>query len=163
MTKPDLRIIRARSVRAYATEGKTGLAWAAKLHGAYIIRERKRAAKKWEVVYVGHSRSSLYNTIIHHFSEWNDKQSRIGRTTYVDHLKYRDYLVTVLITPTDQAMPWEAVLIDRLKPRDNDKPMTENLPPADHLPSYEAKWLGLEARPVSEIVDDLGPLMESPF
>jgi hypothetical protein len=158
------KLIRARSVRPYTNGSKTNLAWCQKLKGVYIIREKKRGAKKWETVYVGHSLYSLYSTIIRHFQEWNDTAQPEGRVTYKQFLDFRQYLVTVLITPEADALKWEAFYIRKFNPRDNTNSEQFNLPRGREFKLFNDTDEATPALPVSDIVDDyLTPLCEAPF
>jgi len=92
--------------------------------GAYVIRELRWVSRP-EVVYVGESHTGrLYQTITRHFQQWRRDKSwwtfKLGRlhdpgTTY----QRGSVEVAVRVTRGDRAIDEQAVLIDRLRPRDN--------------------------------------------
>jgi hypothetical protein len=134
------RPILVRSVPVYRVPNRSNLVWTAKHSGAYIIKERKRGAKRFTNVYVGHSAGDLYATIIRHFGVWNDKSARKPRVTYVDHLGYREYKVQVLFTTAADCYKWESYLIDKLKPRDNTQQQEAYLPTAAEAARFAQSW-----------------------
>lgn len=114
-----------RGVRPYKANGRSNLGFTNKKTGVYIIREKKRGGK-YQTVYVGHSTADLYKTITRHFQEWNDRQQP-QRVSYKQFIPFRKYIVQVAFCHPKQALPLEAGLIDKLKPRDNTTQMEFNL------------------------------------
>ena len=136
----NARPILVRSVPVYRVPNRSNLAWTAKHSGAYIIKERKRGAKRFTPVYVGHSAGDLYATIKRHFAVWNDKSSKKPRVTYVDHLGYREYTVQVLFTSAADCYKWESYLIKKLKPRDNTQQQELYLPTPQEEKRFATSW-----------------------
>lgn len=75
--------------------------------GVYLIKDRNG-----KIVYVGHSQSSVYDTMYRHFQSWNDNQRRV---TYPK----KGYTVRVVTTTPKQAVKLESLLIQKHKPKDN--------------------------------------------
>lgn len=84
-----------------STKGKSGV---------YFIKEDGK------LVYIGHSTSDLYTTILRHFHAGQDKRV----SNYNDRMFSKNYTVRVIYTTKKQAIEWESVLINKFKPRDND-------------------------------------------
>jgi hypothetical protein len=88
--------------------------------GAYIIRDRE----SHEIVYVGSSQGSLYETLTRHFQQWR-RFKGFWRGQYAEGhdpgLTYdRNAVeVAVRITRRNDALDEESRLIQRLRPRDN--------------------------------------------
>ena len=77
--------------------------------GVYFIKPTGKS----KPVYVGHSRSDLYKTILRHFQSWNDKtQIRIVYPKY-------GYVVRVVLTSPKRAENLERAYIIKHKPKDN--------------------------------------------
>lgn len=77
--------------------------------GVYMIRSEQNG----EIVYIGHSKSSVYKTMFRHFQEWDDPSQY--RATYSPGGGYR---VRIIPTRKDRADKLERYLIRRIKPRD---------------------------------------------
>jgi len=75
--------------------------------GVYLIKDRNG-----KIVYVGHSQTSVYDTMYRHFQSWNDNQRRV---TYPK----TGYTVRVVTTTPKQAVNLESLLIQKHKPKDN--------------------------------------------
>ena len=88
--------------------------------GVYQIFDEKNKR-----VYIGHSTSCLYSTILRHFQTWN--QSRFeqlqkinrNRITYESKEQKLSYSVKVTLTNKIDAYPLEQTLIEKYRPRDN--------------------------------------------
>jgi hypothetical protein len=76
--------------------------------GVYLIRSKRSK----EVVYVGHSKSSVYKTLFRHFQDWDDPTQY--RATYPK----RKYEVALISTKKHRVEKLERFLIARMKPRD---------------------------------------------
>lgn len=93
----------------YLADGRANLAHLKGKKGVYHIFEDGRR------VYVGHSRSNLYKTILRHFQKWDDDQYR---TTYFGKARKR-YTVKVWLCQPADCLPLEESHILRYRPRDN--------------------------------------------
>lgn len=80
--------------------------------GVYFIKENGT------LVYVGCSRSDVYETAYRHFQQWNDPRG-YERTTYADQLAFNIYTISVQATLPDDAMDVESAYITKYRPRDN--------------------------------------------
>ena len=78
--------------------------------GVYFIKEDNK------LVYIGHSTSDLYTTILRHFHR--GQRERVSN--YNDRMYSNNYTVRVIFTTSKQALDWEGVLINKFKPRDNE-------------------------------------------
>lgn len=112
-------------VRPYSATGKSNLGFTQNKTGVYIIREKMRG-QRYKTVYVDNSTGDLYKTITRHFQDWNDKEQP-ERVTYKRFLEFRKYIVQIGFCHKKQALPLEAALIEKYKPRDNTSQMQFNL------------------------------------
>ncbi len=100
-----------RRVPVYKSDNRTNLTHLIKKKGVYHIYEDNK------LVYIGHSASNLYKTILRHFQEWTDT-AQPGRITYVNRRKSR-YTVKVWLTTAYDAPILEETHILKYRPRDN--------------------------------------------
>lgn len=109
--------------------------------GVYVIREAG------ETVYVGSSRTQLYDTVTRHFQAWRRfkgfwrGQYGEGHDPGLTYDRARVELA-VRVTSPAEALDEEARLIRRLRPRDN----IQGQPPLDEAPFYRVEPLPLIAR-----------------
>ncbi len=82
--------------------------WIRTCCGVYLIRSKR--SKK--VVYVGHSKSSIYKTLYRHFQDWDDPTQY--RATYPK----RYYEVALIPTKKDRVEKLERFLVSKLEPKD---------------------------------------------
>lgn len=97
--------------------------------GVYIIQ--KKGGRK--PLYIGHSTTNLYVTILRHFQSWDDK--RQVRVTYPK----QGYNVRVIVTTPKRAIALERALIIKHRPKDN--PNKLSLFEVDDLSRYEVESL----------------------
>lgn len=90
--------------------GKSNLSEYRGQSGVYMIKENGR------LVYIGHSKTQLYKTIMRHFQEWGSERNR-NRIYYFSH--QADYRVKVYPYPPGEAELIECQLIQKYRPRDN--------------------------------------------
>lgn len=95
-----------------ADRNKTNISFATGKSGIYLIKEDNK------IVYVGHSASNLYKTITRHFQTWNDRQQ--DRIVYPKNKRHR-YSVRIIFTTPKQSGRLEMYLINKMRPRDNEK------------------------------------------
>jgi len=76
--------------------------------GVYLI-----FGKNNKLVYVGHSKSDLYKTVLRHFQSWNDKTQ--FRAVY----NRRTHSIRLISTTKAKAYNLESALIKKYKPKDN--------------------------------------------
>jgi hypothetical protein len=94
--------------------------------GVYIIRERQRDGSN-PVVYIGESHAGrLYQTLTRHFQTWRRHKKfwsgqYTGSQSHDPGLTYNRARCTVAVRvlPAERALHEEALLIARLRPRDN--------------------------------------------
>lgn len=93
----------------YTKDGRATFAALRGRSGVYVIKQAGR------VVYVGFSGYDVYKTLYRHFQVWNHSRQEV--VSYKD--KPGPFLVRVLLCSASQAPRFEAVLINKLRPRDN--------------------------------------------
>lgn len=100
---------KSRYVTVYPERGKVNplIRKARNGCGAYIIKKGN------EILYVGHSASQLYKTIIRHFQAWGENQTRV---TYPQSSKYK---VRIVRTTCAKATKLESAIIAKYQPKDN--------------------------------------------
>lgn len=104
-------MIKLKRVPVYRENGKSNITHLVKKKGVYFIYDRSK------LVYIGHSQSNLYKTILRHFQVWKD-QAQPFRVTYAGRNKSR-YSVKVYLTNAYDAPILEETLILKHRPRDN--------------------------------------------
>lgn len=104
--------IRKRKVYKDQETGKTNLTDLRGKAGVYTIWEGSKR------VYIGHSRSDLYKTILRHFQEWRDR-AQPTRISYRGKLNKHTYRVSGFLTKPTDAIPLETELLLKYRPRDN--------------------------------------------
>lgn len=108
----------------YKSIGKEDEPWPAWIRayarscGVYVIREGGR------VVYVGSSKSRLYDTVTRHFQQWHRRKNYWKGMFGAGHdpgMTYKRDRCTVAIftVPCNTELEAEARTIERLRPRDN--------------------------------------------
>jgi hypothetical protein len=100
--------------------------------GVYVIRDRH----SHRVLYVGSSKSRLYDTVTRHFQQWKRKKNWWKGLHGAHHdpgMVYRrgDCEVAIRIVACGEHLDDEATMIHRLKPRDN---LTQNPAGGDEVP-----------------------------
>jgi Peptidase family M23 len=136
---PDASLLVARNGLAYRPVGASGEAypsWVRALKnkaGVYIIRDRATR----QVVYVGSSSGTLYETLTRHFAQWRRYKGFWRGQFGEGHdpgLTYPRHAVEVAIrlTSPSRSLDEEMKTITRLKPRDNLIGQLE--PAADEVP-----------------------------
>lgn len=96
--------------------GKINIGFAKNQSGVYLIKENGK------IVYVGHSKSNLYMTIMRHFYYWEDETyegRKYTRFSYWDKIKTKRYTVRIVFTSPSRAEKLEAGLVKKHRPRDN--------------------------------------------
>lgn len=99
---------RFRRVPVYKEPGKTNVSELVDRSGVYLIYEDRK------LVYIGHSTTNMYKTLLRHFQRWDDPAQI--RITYPQTKTYR---VSIVYTTAQQAPRLEFALIKRYQPRDN--------------------------------------------
>lgn len=93
--------------------GKTDLSFFRNKIGVYKIYKDSR------LIYVGHSKTNLYKTILRHFQGWNDS-NQLDRISYKKDLLKFKFKVQVTLTKTgEDAEVLESALIEKFSPKDN--------------------------------------------
>jgi len=107
--------------------------------GVYFIKENGI------LVYVGCSKTDVYETAYRHFQKWNDDRGYI-RTTYADQLLFNNYTISVQATLPDDAQDVESAYIEKYKPRDN-KYKLDHIEIRKYIRSIPASYEILETSP----------------
>lgn len=134
---------KTRFVDPYNEKGRINLPTCPKCRqsGVYLIKSKRSGA----IIYVGHSSTNLYKTILRHFQTWNDRKQE--RFVY----NKTGYTIRVIFTTPSRAALLEKYLILKLKPRDN-KMKYENY--LDFKEEKQAEIIYKTAEPVN-IGDDI--------
>lgn len=135
---------KSRWIDPYQKPGKTNARHTTGKSGVYLIRN-----KAGDIVYIGYSSSDLYKTMYRHFQSWTDR--RQIRVTYSPKGGFQ---VRVILCTPKQAAALERVLIAKIQPRDNPRPV-----PMFDLTAYDREVLQKEKAAPIMSADDF----EAPF